>query len=202
MNSPNRGGWNSIQRIAEPAIEPVGLAEIKAHLRLTPDFADDDGYILSVVSAARRMVESRTGRTLTETRWRGRLIPPFGTTVAVPMPPLIVDPACPVRIIRDNGPAGFAVVDPDSYWLDPYSFPGQIVFGSGYPGSGSRGLVVEWFAGHRSAAETPFGLRQAVMGLAAHFYENRETVSAEGSAAVIPQFLDALLAADSWDGRY
>ena len=42
-----------------PTAEPVALADVKAHLRLA--ITDDDAYITSLITAARRAIESRYG---------------------------------------------------------------------------------------------------------------------------------------------
>lgn len=44
--------------------EPVTLEDIKTHLRLAADETDEDPYLLSMLVAARRMVERETQRTI------------------------------------------------------------------------------------------------------------------------------------------
>ncbi len=44
--------------------EPVTLAQIKANLRLDPGPSADDGPLTRNITAARRMVEMKTGRVL------------------------------------------------------------------------------------------------------------------------------------------
>ena len=54
--------------IAPPMVEPVSLAEAKAWLRV--DVNDEDAAILSLISAARALVESATRRALVTQSWR------------------------------------------------------------------------------------------------------------------------------------
>lgn len=44
--------------------EPVGIDDIKVHLHLDPDDVTDDAYLASLLLAARRAIEIRTGQTI------------------------------------------------------------------------------------------------------------------------------------------
>ena len=50
-----------------PNAEPIVLADVKAHLRLA--ITDDDAYITSLITAARRAIESRYGLCLMPQSW-------------------------------------------------------------------------------------------------------------------------------------
>ena len=54
--------------ITPPALEPVSLADAKAHLRLDTD--DDDQLVTAAIVAARVHVEALTRRLLIEQGWR------------------------------------------------------------------------------------------------------------------------------------
>jgi uncharacterized phiE125 gp8 family phage protein len=58
-------GW---QLISGPAIEPLSLDELKAHLRITNADASRDADLFRKLKAARRYVEDRTGPLL-EQQW-------------------------------------------------------------------------------------------------------------------------------------
>jgi hypothetical protein len=45
--------------------EPVALPDIKTHLRLSQSATDEDGYLESLIVAARRMVEKETRHKIT-----------------------------------------------------------------------------------------------------------------------------------------
>ena len=53
--------------VTPPALEPVSLAEAKAHLRV--GHADEDGLIGALIAAARRLAESQTGLCLVAEPW-------------------------------------------------------------------------------------------------------------------------------------
>lgn len=54
--------------VVAPTVEPVTLAEVKAHLRVT--HADQDALIATYISAAREAVEVNTGRALAAGTYR------------------------------------------------------------------------------------------------------------------------------------
>ena len=55
-------------RTVEPALEPVTLAEAKAHMRLGHD--SEDALIAGLIRAARDEVERTTGTALIDQDWR------------------------------------------------------------------------------------------------------------------------------------
>lgn len=59
-----------LERVTEPEVEPVTLAQMRRHLRLFDDITEDDDDISALITAARQWVEHETGRALIEQRWR------------------------------------------------------------------------------------------------------------------------------------
>lgn len=86
----NRGNlrYRSLRRITEPAVEPVSIAEAKAHLRIDQDFTDDDLYVQSLISAARIHVENASSRTLILSQWQMKLDVFPGWDIELPKPPI------------------------------------------------------------------------------------------------------------------
>src|SRR5712692_3761461 len=56
-----------LKLITPPTVEPIGLSEAKAHLRV--DTADDDSFILAIISAARDYAEGFTRRRFLTQTW-------------------------------------------------------------------------------------------------------------------------------------
>ena len=54
--------------ISPPAVEPVTLADMKAHLRVTHD--SEDAMIASLIKAAREELEQAAGLALISQGWR------------------------------------------------------------------------------------------------------------------------------------
>src|SRR5690348_16556758 len=61
----------SLRLIADPATEPVSLAEAKAHLRVTA--SDEDALISALIIAAREAAEHELGRALITQTWEKTL---------------------------------------------------------------------------------------------------------------------------------
>ena len=60
----------SLERIVDPEIEPLTLAEMRRHLRCYEDTTSEDDDIEALIVAAREWVENYTGRALIDQTWR------------------------------------------------------------------------------------------------------------------------------------
>ncbi|MBV9076079.1 MAG: phage head-tail connector protein, partial [Methylobacteriaceae bacterium] len=107
--------------IARPGVEPVSLAEAKAHLRL--EGSDEDALVAGLVSAARAFVQGTTRLCLIAQTWRIAAPGwPPGRAIALPVAPVLAVGA--VRI----GTAGGPVLLPETAWsLDEGADPARIV---------------------------------------------------------------------------
>lgn len=185
----------NITRTTEPATEPVTLDEAKGHLRIV-DFTDDDAYINTLISVARRAIEDMTGRTLIDTTF---------TQSARNW--------CPwISLLRGNAHTINSIVyDPDGggaevtvsntlYGLRPYGDGlGQVSFFDDFtePDLLDRPLVdrirIEFVAGYGNAATAiPQPLKQAVLYLVQHFYDNRSPVGINVNLNKMPFTVEAL----------
>lgn len=83
-----------LERLEQPTIEPVSLAEMKTHLREFASIsADKEAQINGLIAAARQWVEEFTGRALIDQQWRltvGDFEPPDRSagviTGSIPLP--------------------------------------------------------------------------------------------------------------------
>ena len=108
--------------ITGPAVEPVSLADAKAHLRV--DSTDEDALLTAAIVSARVHVESATRRALIEQAWRIYLDAwPRKRIVRVPVAPLISVDA--VTVYDSAGDP--QVVDPEDYEADVVSAPARLV---------------------------------------------------------------------------
>lgn len=177
-----------------PTTEPVTTAEAKTHLRVTT--SDDDTYIGTLITVARRHVETITGRALINQTWDYFLdnFPP-GDKIVIPLPRL--SSVTSVKYTdKDNVQTTFAA---SKYIVDTNNEPGQIVlaYGESWPTFTPKpinAVEIRFVAGYGSgAANVPEGIKQAMLLLIAHWYENREPVNIGNIVTEIPETINALL---------
>lgn len=183
-------------RLVEPAIEPVSLAEAKAHLRV--DFTDDDALIQSLIRAAREYIETATERSLITQTWKLTLdafpaIPPSALTwqgtfdqFRLPYPPL----QSVTSIVYTDAAGAPTTVSSSVYVVDTVSEPGRIALATGqtWPTNSLQtvnGVAVTYIAGYSSVGLVPQSIRQAILLTAGHWYENRETVVSDTRVAAL-----------------
>lgn len=168
--------------------------QFRAHLRLGSGFADDtlqDELLESYLRAAIAAVEARIGKILvrrqfqwTLTRWNSEQEQPL------PLAPVTTVSS----IVRADSSGAQTVIDPDTYALLPDAHRPRLVAKAGcfsQPALGGT-LSIEFEAGFGPNWDgVPADLQQAVMLLAAHYYEHR--MDSTGSSGLIPHGVMSLL---------
>lgn len=177
-----------------PTIEPVTLAEAKAHLRV--DSAAEDTLITALITTSRLQIEAALSIALLSQTWSyfiDRL--PRDGVIALPLRPVRSLDA--VRRHQDDG--GFAVLPPSGFTLDGLSMPPRIVarettafataprLANAYEFSVTVGFGA-------TAADVPAPIREAVLQLTAHWFEHRDPSEIGTEAARIPAAVSQLLA--------
>jgi uncharacterized phiE125 gp8 family phage protein len=182
--------------ITAPTVEPVSLAEAKAHLRV--DIDDDDTLIGGLITTARTHLEgiarpklamiSQTWEYIADT-W------PEGNTFELRPYPL--QSITSIKYVDEDGVE--TTYSSVNYLVDTYSQPGRVRLKSdaSWPSATLRemnGLAIRFVAGYGAAGSAvPVQLRQAILLLVGHWYENREPVLTTGMmAAPLPLTVDAL----------
>ena len=170
-----------------PLAEPLALADAKAHLRVTT--TDEDAMISTLISAARRHVEQATGLALITQGWSVFLDHwPEDPAITLPLWPLIA--IADLKVWGDDNIA--AVIDPAHYFADGVSRPARLVRrGSrvwAAPGRIANGIEIVASFGFGAASAVPAPLKQAMLALVAHWFENR------GDTAPLPLDIAALIA--------
>ena len=172
--------YRSLVRQTQPAVEPVTLAEAKAHLRV--DTADDDTYITGLVRAAREWVEQYLDRTLVHTQWVMRFdrFPPDGTLdIELPRPPMVASgtaTAVALTFTYENGDT--ATYSTASFRVDRASTPGAVktLYGQTWPPhlQDDNAISVTWWAGYGpSGSDVPQGVKNAMLLYVHELYEKR-----------------------------
>ncbi|WP_421724239.1 head-tail connector protein [Bauldia sp.] len=178
--------------ITGPALEPVSLADAKAHLRL--DTADDDGLLTAAIVAARVHVEAATRRLLIEQAWRLYYDAWPRSVVALPVAPLMsVD-----KVTVFDAAGAPQVVAPEDYTADVVSVPARLTLATSAPtavGQAFNGIEIDVTAGYgATSVNVPAPLRQAILMLVAHWYEHRGAVGHDQGGETTPLGFDALVA--------
>jgi uncharacterized phiE125 gp8 family phage protein len=172
-------------------MEPVTLAETRQFLRL--DQTDEDALLTTLITAARLMIEAQAGRCLIEQPWRIVLDRwPAGGEIRLPLSPLIRIEAARVYDVLGEAQA----VAPASLTLDVAADPPLIRVTGEVPEIGrSHGAIeIDVAAGFgATAAAVPAPLRQAVLRLAARWFEQRGDVAGRDAQA-LPAAIAALVA--------
>jgi uncharacterized phiE125 gp8 family phage protein len=159
-----------------PAVEPIGLADMRAFLRVDDD--SEDELIAGLVRAARLIVEASSWRILVASRWRLVLDRwPTGRIVHLPLSPLLV-----VERIAIATSAGQIELPAAAFTQDDFSDPPRILIGPEAPDpvDAPVGIAIDLVAGFGTSAESvPEPLRLAVKLLVARWFENRGDVAGE-----------------------
>lgn len=181
-------------RVSPPAAAPVSLEEMKAHVRIEPDMTEDDTTLQSCIDAAVTYLDGRSGvlgRCLIDQEWRVGL-DAWQSFVLLPFPNVS---AATVTYTDADGdeqtvsPGLYEIVETDrgaALWFSP-AFTSQ-----GLSSEVAEPIVVTFTAGYGAAAtDVPWGLRVAIMQLAATWYRHSEIL---GDASEMPMMTRALIA--------
>lgn len=205
-----------------PAAYPVTLDALKSFLRI--DFSDDDDLLAMQIAAATNMCETRVWRSFVTRTYElsfdafpcsgfGSAAPvwfalnglPWGSgyglsisrsAIEVPNPPCVS--LSSITYVGQDGTT--QTLDPSAYRVSAGD-PGQIIpsYGSFFPiGQPTiSGVKIVYQAGYGTTPEDcPPEARLAVMHLAAHLYNTRDS----GSESEIPPGIGNLLAPLNWGG--
>lgn len=177
-------------RLNDPAIEPVAVEEMRAHLRLNG--SEEDSSLSGFLKAARTHIEQATRRALISQSWRLYLDGwPVGRIVRLPVSP--VQSVDQITVYDRDGNA--SQLQSSDWQLDRSTQPERvkIKLGVGLPASDMMAAEIDFTAGYGAAAsDVPENFRQAVRLLAGHWFEHREA-GTDLAVASLPQGLDRLL---------
>ena len=177
-----------------PAIEPVTLAEAKAHLRV--DTTAEDTLIASLIVTSRLHVEAAVGLALISQGWSYVLDDwPPGSALKLPLRP--VQSIAAVRLYDED--AVVTTLPAGSYFLDGAGVPPRLVRRGALvwpkPGRIANGIEIAFIAGYgNAAADVPAPIRQAILLLVAHWYDHRSPVEIGHLAEPVPDMVSELLA--------
>ena len=177
---------------SEPSIEPVTVDEAKDHMRV--DHESEDGYISSLIVAARLHAQMVTRRAFITQTWVYYL-DTFPSEIQIYLPPL--QSVSSITYVDVDGVT--QTLGTSIYTVDTDSEPGLIyeAYNQSWPSirTVEKSITITYVAGYGTTASTvPEGIRQAMLILISHWYENREPFIVGTSLAPVPLTIDALLA--------
>lgn len=199
--------------LVPPAVEPVTLSELKAHLRI--DDSGEDDYLFNLIAEARAEIEEASGMALIRQKWRltldqwpggkadwwdgvreGHINILYGSPVALALPRYPLAEIDTVTVFDEASNAQTVNVAA-TFDVDTNQRPGRLALKSGatWPIAlrPTNGIQIDYFAGYGAlAANVPAPLRRAVRNLAAYLYSHRgdgcdpvEAMKMSGAAAAV-----------------
>lgn len=194
----------SLHLVTAPTVLPVGLNEMKDHLRIEPTDTDEDALIMGLIHAGVTHIDGQKGilgRALCTQTWDYKL-DAFPAEIRIPLPPLqSVDS---ISYVDENGAT--QTLSTSVYQVvNNGTRPSTIVeaYNQSWPTTRCipQAVTVRFTAGYldnNSPADTRNGVPQpvkhALMLLGGHWYENRTPVEVGVSVSDVPMTVDALLA--------
>lgn len=181
----------SLVRTVAPTDTVVTTAVLRAHVRR--DDTDDDTVLAAYLSAATDYAERYTQRSLMRATYRLDLDEFPAWEICLPMPPV----ASVSSVIYDATDGTATTLGGSYYRLHTGSQPARLTpaYGQSWPASRPHvGAVrITYLVGETSTTAIPQSTVQAILLLAAHWYENREQVIAGTIATNIPLGVNELL---------
>ena len=175
--------WRTLTRITAPVLDPVTQSEVYRHLRLVED-ATEKAYADAVADVAREYVEQYSGTALLTQTWELTLDEWWQGVLELPYPPL--QSVTSIKYIDADGVE--QTLSASSYSVTTGDPVGFVQFASDITvpviKSEAGAVRIRFVAGYTAAANVPASLKQAVLLLAANWFENREPLLLSGA---IPQ---------------
>jgi uncharacterized phiE125 gp8 family phage protein len=198
--------YNSVTRVAGPAVEPLTVAEAKLHLRV--DISEDDAFIGTLITAAREWVENYLDRTLITTQLILRAAEFPTEELELARPPMVASgTATAVVITYTLADTTTATLSTALYRVDRTSTPGNVapIINGTWPSDvieDANAVAVTYWAGYGpTSASVPATIRHACLMLIGHWYESRSTVLVGVTSKPLEFAVESLLASNNW-GQY
>lgn len=186
----------NLKLIKAATSENVSLNEAKVHLRVTD--SDSDSQISMLIKAARQDCENFTGRALASQDFELALDSFPSDKITLPVPP--VEKILSIKY-KDSDGIEYTLNTADYIFYN--SVPAVVLpdYGTAFPvfSAYPAGAVrVSFTAGYKSASTDaslvmPEAIKQAILLLVGHYYDNREIVNVGNNVTELPYGIKALL---------
>lgn len=179
--------------VTPPDDLPLSVAEARQHCRI--DGTDDDALVAALIQAATDHLDGWNGilgRCLMTQTWR-QDFPGFGCRMRLPLAPVqsvsqvtYYDAdnaqqtlASSVYALLTDAVGSYVTLAPNQDWPTTYRRPDAV--------------SVTYVAGYGGATDVPQAIKQAMLLMISHWYENREAATVGVIASSLPMAVDALL---------
>ena len=216
-----------LERVTQPEIEPVTLAEAKRHIRQFINVTTEDPDVTELIKVAREWVEDYTGRSMIDQRWRltvqqvpavtgdavgGYTTPGYysGSVAWSAVDGLLLRRSPVLEIISINtvgvdgaetlvDPATYQLRDRESRWPRVVPLSGAVWTASTFRIVFRAGFADRVSSPVTGAEVVPAVLKHAVKLIIANFDQNREPVNVGNIVNELPLGIKWLLASQKCD---
>lgn len=202
----------SLQLVTAPAENAVALADLKTFLRI--EGTADDAMLTTFLIGAQKLLEKWTSRRFVTQTWaffldgfpgeynfdalqegttQGKLSEYLHTKAFIEIPLMPLQAVDHLKTYDDSNVA--YTMSSSDYFVDTSSEPGRLALTNNatWPATYLRpvkGIEIQFDVGYGAAADVPSDIKQAIMQVAAGFYENRMCSEVESA---IPGSVRAIL---------
>ncbi len=180
----------TVALISAPQLEPINLAEAKAHLRI--DHSHEDPLISSTMTAARYYAETASGQKFITQSWRQyETCMADNRRIALRLRP--VQSISAVTIYDQEGNP--SILSSNDFELVRGSEPALLQFSSSIStAQAANGVEIDMVVGMGDfGIDVPDTIKRAILMLTAHWYEFRGAVDPRDQPVSIPSGFDALV---------
>ena len=185
-----------LTEITSPTVEPLGVSDLRTHLRI--DDGDDDAYLDALITVARKTLEQAHWTQFCTATW-DQYFDAFGDPMTLRRPP--VGTVASVKYTDTDGDEQTVAATVWEQGLINNVGVVRLAYNQTWP-SGVRdhpdSVVVRFTAGYGGAAAVPEDVRHAMKLFCGHLYENRERIITGTTVAKVPFAVEHLMQPSSF----
>ena len=175
---------------------PISVAEAASQMNITG--SDDDSFLESLIAGVTAYFDGNNGilgRALLTQTWDLKLDHfPYSDddAICIPLPPL--QSVTYIKYLDSDGT--LQTWGSSNYVVDSANQPGRVYLAYNQSWPDTRDIrdavTIRFVCGYGTAASIPKDIKQCLLGMVSHWYENREAVSMK-QAVEVPFFAQAII---------
>ena len=169
--------------VTPPASEPVTVAQAKKHLAIGTDTTHDE-QLAWLIESSRQQWEHDTDSGVISQSWRVQFELIDGLFIELPKSPLASVTAVQYYDLNNT----LQTISPTDYYVDTANRRIHLAYGKNWPVTLDRwdGVTVNYVVGYADAAAVPAIVKQAMLLLIGHYFENRDMLLSEAMQSLKP----------------